>query len=45
MLGELGVRTYYESQGRQPYAIRDLVNFDRPLDKAAIAGDDKRKAA
>ncbi len=31
MLGELGVRTYYESQGRQPYAIRDLVNFDEPL--------------
>jgi glycosyltransferase involved in cell wall biosynthesis len=32
MLGELGVRTYYESQGRHPYAIRDLVNFDQPLE-------------
>jgi hypothetical protein len=45
MLGELGVRTYYESQGRQPYAIRDLVNFDRPLDNPAIAAAHERKAA
>jgi hypothetical protein len=27
MLGELNVRTYYESQGKRPYAIRRLVNF------------------
>jgi glycosyltransferase involved in cell wall biosynthesis/uncharacterized membrane protein YbhN (UPF0104 family) len=48
MLGELGVRTYYESQGRQPYAIRDLVNFDRPLIHTASAADEDppaRKAA
>ena len=48
MLGELGVRTYYESQGRHPYAIRDLVNFDRPLIHNAAANDDEppaRKAA
>lgn len=28
MLGELGARTYYESQRKRPYAIRSLVNFD-----------------
>ncbi len=27
MLGEVCVRTYYESQGARPYAIRRLVNF------------------
>ncbi|HEV3416446.1 MAG TPA: lysylphosphatidylglycerol synthase domain-containing protein [Pirellulales bacterium] len=37
MLGELGVRTYYESQGRHPYAIRDLVNFDQPLARSKTA--------
>lgn len=31
MLGEIGVRTYYESQGKRPYAIRTTKNFDRPL--------------
>jgi glycosyltransferase involved in cell wall biosynthesis len=30
MLGEVCVRTYYESQNKQPYAIRELVNFDAP---------------
>ncbi len=35
MLGELGVRTYYESQQKRPYAIRRLVNFAEP------AADDK----
>jgi glycosyltransferase involved in cell wall biosynthesis len=30
MLGEVCVRTYYESQNKQPYAIRNLVNFDEP---------------
>lgn len=28
MLGEVNVRTYYESQRSQPYGIRELVNFD-----------------
>ncbi|NOX53198.1 MAG: glycosyltransferase family 2 protein [Planctomycetes bacterium] len=28
MLGELGARTYYESQGKHPYAIRRMVNFE-----------------
>ena len=28
MLGELGARTYYESQGKHPYAIREFVNFE-----------------
>lgn len=31
MLGEVCVRTYYESQNKQPYAIRELVNFDAPV--------------
>ena len=30
MLGEVCVRTYYESQNKQPYAIRELVNFEVP---------------
>jgi glycosyltransferase involved in cell wall biosynthesis len=30
LLGELGVRTYYESQDKRPYGIRQLVNFDEP---------------
>ncbi len=32
MLGEVCVRTYYESQNKQPYAIRNLVNFDAPME-------------
>jgi len=28
MLGEVNVRTYYESQNSQPYGIRKIVNFD-----------------
>jgi glycosyltransferase involved in cell wall biosynthesis len=28
MLGELGVRTYYESQNKQPYTIREMINFE-----------------
>jgi glycosyltransferase involved in cell wall biosynthesis/uncharacterized membrane protein YbhN (UPF0104 family) len=48
MLGELGVRTYYESQSKQPYAIRDLVNFEQPLialNSADGASPGMRKAA
>ncbi len=33
MLGELGVRTYYESQGKQPYRIRDCLNLPRIEEK------------
>jgi len=29
LLGEVCVRTYYESQGKQPYAIRSSVNFEQ----------------
>jgi glycosyltransferase involved in cell wall biosynthesis len=28
MLAEILVRTYFESQGRLPYNIRDMINFD-----------------
>lgn len=31
MLGEVCVRTYYECQDKQPYAIRSTRNFDRPF--------------
>jgi glycosyltransferase involved in cell wall biosynthesis len=31
MLGEVCVRTYFESQGKQPYSIRYTRNFDCPL--------------
>jgi glycosyltransferase involved in cell wall biosynthesis len=30
LLGELGVRTYYESQAKRPYGIRRTVNFAEP---------------
>ncbi len=33
MLGELGVRTYYESQNKQPYTIRETINGE-PFDAA-----------
>lgn len=35
MLGELGVRTYYESQNKQPYTVRELINFDLVPDESA----------
>lgn len=28
MLGELGVRTYFESQNKRPYTIRETLNFE-----------------
>lgn len=31
MLGEVSTRTYYECQGKRPYAIRSTRNFDRPV--------------
>jgi glycosyltransferase involved in cell wall biosynthesis len=37
MLGEVCVRTYYESQNKQPYAIRELVNFDAPAPGRRLA--------
>ena len=40
MLGELCVRTYYESQGRQPYAFRELLNFSDDV----VQGGDKLAA-
>jgi hypothetical protein len=43
MLGELGVRTYYECQGKQPYAIREMINFE--LIEADQAGQLLRRAA
>jgi hypothetical protein len=31
MLGEVCIRIYYESQGKQPYSIRSTLNFDQPF--------------
>jgi glycosyltransferase involved in cell wall biosynthesis/uncharacterized membrane protein YbhN (UPF0104 family) len=46
MLGELGVRTYYESQQRRPYAVRELVNFEHPLtEHPAAAAPPLRRSA
>lgn len=36
LLGEVCLRTYYESQGKQPYAIRSLVNFGERTAGAAV---------
>ena len=32
MLGELGARTHYGVQNKQPYAIRRTVNFEVDVD-------------
>jgi len=39
MLGEVNVRTYYESQRSRPYGIRELVNFD----KATVRSQDEQQ--
>ena len=44
MLGELCVRTYYESQNKQPYAIRKLVNFDEQPTASGAEERDVRAA-
>ncbi len=36
MLGEVNIRTYYESQNKQPYHIRRLVNFAEPAAPAVM---------
>ncbi len=36
MLGELGVRTYFESQQRRPYTIRETLNFPSHAQDAMI---------
>ncbi|HEX6986366.1 MAG TPA: glycosyltransferase family 2 protein [Planctomycetaceae bacterium] len=30
LLGELGTRIFYEVRGGEPYAIREMLNFERP---------------
>jgi len=30
LLAEMVVRTYFESQGRPAYHVRDLINFEAP---------------
>ena len=37
LLAELNARTYYESQGKQPFVIRDTVNLS-----SSTAGDERR---
>jgi hypothetical protein len=43
MLGELGVRTYYECQNKQPYTIREMINFEL-IDDAQRASPRRRAA-
>jgi hypothetical protein len=43
MLGELGVRTYYECQNKQPYTIREMINFE--LIEPDDASAPRRRAA
>ena len=35
LLGELLTRTYFESQGKTPYAVRNTVNLDAPVQRRA----------
>ena len=35
LLGELLTRTYFESQGKTPYAVRTTVNLDPPVQRRA----------
>lgn len=39
VLGEVSMRTYYECQGQQPYAIRSTRNFDRPVARLRSVSD------
>lgn len=44
LLGELCVRIYYQGQNREPYAIRELVNFERRGVQPAGAAPSSRAA-
>ncbi len=44
MLGELGARIYYGSEGRQPYAIRCTVNLDESRERPVSDLPRKRAA-
>jgi hypothetical protein len=35
LLGELLTRTYFESQGKTPYAVRNTLNLDAPVQRRA----------
>jgi hypothetical protein len=35
LLGELLTRTYFESQGKTPYAVRNTLNLDAPAQRRA----------
>jgi glycosyltransferase involved in cell wall biosynthesis len=35
LLGELLTRTYFESQGKTPYAVRNTLNVDKPVQRRA----------
>ena len=35
LLGEMLTRTYFESQGKTPYAVRNTVNLDAPVQRRA----------
>ena len=44
LLGELCVRIYYQGQNREPYAIRELVNFEARSTAAQNHGPTSRAA-
>jgi glycosyltransferase involved in cell wall biosynthesis len=45
MLGELGVRTYYESQGKHYYTVRTRLNIDEEATTLPILVDPARRVA
>jgi glycosyltransferase involved in cell wall biosynthesis len=36
LIAELMIRTYFESQGKSPYSIREKINFNLPLSSSSI---------
>lgn len=44
MLGEVSIRTYYESQGKQPYSICSIRNLECDLDRGHDQRDCRRAA-
>ena len=35
LLGEMMTRTYFESQGKTPYAVRSTLNVEAPMQRRA----------
>ena len=37
LIGEVTARTYFESQGKAPYAVRDRRNLELPMERKKAA--------